>query len=192
DPDAIVLMGAPTPAGTVDLGYGALAIDDIDYTRQAYAAGAKGSFDAVAVHPSGFNNSPDAYENSGAKADFKGHRSFYYRNFENYRQVMVDNGDGDKQLWFTEFGWAVAQGGAPPKDRYAYASQNTEQQQADWLVRTFQIAKERGYIGPMFVWNLSYAAAADPADSEALRAFSVLRPDWGTRPAFNALAAMPK
>ncbi len=192
DPNAVVLGGAPTPAGTVDLGYGALAVDDVDYFRQMYAAGAKPYFDAMAVHPSGFNNKPDDYENSGARADFKGHRSFYYRNFENYRQVMEENGDGDKQLWFTEFGWAVAQSTAPPKDRYAYASQNTEQQQAEWLVRTFQIAREKGYIGPMFVWNLNYASAADAADSEALRAFGVLRPDWSARPAFNALAAMPK
>ncbi|MDP2662157.1 MAG: cellulase family glycosylhydrolase [Dehalococcoidia bacterium] len=192
DPNAVVLSGAPTPAGTVDLGQGALAIDDIDYFRQMYAAGAKPYFDAVAAHPSGFNNAPDTYENSGARADFKGHRSFYYRNYENYRQVMVDNGDGAKQIWFTEFGWAVAQGTAPPKDRYFYATQNTEQQQAEWLVRTFQIAKASGYVGPMFVWNLNFANSGDAADSEALRAFSVLRPDWTGRPSYNALAAMPK
>ena len=105
---------------------------------------------------------------------------------------MEENGDGNKQLWFTEFGWAVAQLGPPPADRYAYAIQNTEQQQADWLVRTFNIAKERGYIGPMFVWNLSYSASADPGDSEALRAFSVLKPDWTPRPSYNALANMVK
>ncbi len=192
DPNAVVVAGAPTPAGTVDLGYGPLAIDDIDYFRQMYAAGAKPYFDAVAAHPSGFNNPPDDYDNSGAAANFKGHRSFYYRNFENYRQVMVDNGDGDKQIWFTEFGWAVAQGVAPPVDRYAYSIQNTEQQQATWLVRTFQIARERGYIGPMFVWNLNFANSGDAADSEALRAFSVLRPDWSARPAYGALAAMSK
>jgi hypothetical protein len=190
DPDAVVLVGALTPAGTVDLGYGALAIDDIEYLRQMYAAGLKDYCDGVAVHPSGFNNPPDEYDNSGPRANFKGHRSFYYRNFENYRQVMVENGDANKQLWFTEFGWAVAQGTAPPVDRYAYATQNTEQQQADWLVRTFQIAKEKGYVGPMFVWNLNFVG--DEADSEAVRAFAVLRPDFAPRPAYNALAAMPK
>ncbi|HLB12420.1 MAG TPA: endo-1,4-beta-xylanase, partial [Dehalococcoidia bacterium] len=99
DPDAVVLSGAPTPAGTVDLGYGALAVDDVDYFRQMYAAGAKPYFDGAAVHPSGFNNNPDDYENGGARDNFKGHRSFYYRNFENYRQVMEENGDGNKQLW---------------------------------------------------------------------------------------------
>ena len=53
---------------------------------------------------------------------FHGHRSFYFRNFERYREVMVEQGDQDKQLWFTEFGWASGQAG----HEWAYAAETSE------------------------------------------------------------------
>ncbi|GEM_PF-3584926 len=193
DPGAAVITGALTPAGTVDLGQGPLAIDDVEFFRQMYQAGIKGYFDAVGVHPSGFNNSPDADPRNAAvlsqPGSFHGHRSFYYRNFERYREIMVQNGDSSKQLWFTEFGWASSPN---PFPEYAYAVDVSEDTQANYLVRAFEIAKSVGYIGPMFVWNLNFAPSADPGDTQAKKAFSIIRPDWSPRPAYNALAAMPK
>ena len=38
---------------------------------------------------------------------FRSHRSFYFRNFEYYRRVMVRNGDGHKPLWLAEVGWSA-------------------------------------------------------------------------------------
>ncbi|GIW11676.1 MAG: hypothetical protein KatS3mg061_2733 [Dehalococcoidia bacterium] len=102
---------------------------------------------------------------------------------------MVQYGDAGKQIWFTEFGWASS---SNPYPEYSYARDNSEEQQAQYLVRAFQIGKEKGYIGPMFVWNLNFAASAEPDDRYAKRAFSVLYPDGRPRPAYTALAAMPK
>ncbi|MSQ15027.1 MAG: hypothetical protein EXR50_04090 [Dehalococcoidia bacterium] len=193
DPAALVLVGALTPAGTVDLGHGPLAIDDIDFFRQMYKEGIKGYFDAVAVHPSGFNNPADADPKDPAMLSraggFHGHRSFYYRNFEGYREVMVQNGDSTKPLWFTEFGWAVSPN---PHPEYAYAVENSEEEQAAYLVKAFEIAKATGYVGAMFIWNLNFAPTADPGDVQAKKAFGIIRPDWSLRPAYNAVAAMPK
>jgi len=188
DPNTTVLVGALTPAGTVDLGGGALAIDDIDFLQQMYAAGMRGHFDAIAVHPSGFNSSALADPRDGATlhrdGGFRGHRSFYFRNFEFYRDVMVRNGDAAKQLWFTEFGWAS---GGDAGQEWAYAHQNSEEDQANFLVQAFQYGRNRGYVGVMIVWNLNFSGVDD-----GKRAFSVLRPDWAPRPAYNALAALPK
>ncbi|MBM2826051.1 MAG: hypothetical protein HW403_115 [Dehalococcoidia bacterium] len=192
DPDAIVVTGAPTPAGDVNLGQGLLAIDDVQYFRKMYEAGMKGYFDAVGVHASGFNNPPDTYQDSAAGPDFKGHRSFYFRNFENYYRIMEEHGDGDKKLWLTEFGWASAQGTPPPANEYAYARQNSEEEQAKWLVNAFKIAQERGYVRAMFIWNLNFAPGADAGDVIAKRAFSILRSDWGPRPAYKSLVTMSK
>jgi len=188
NPNIIVVSGAPTPAGNV----GNLAIDDVSYLGQMYAAGAKGYFDAVGVHPSGFNNPPDddPGTNSTAFTNYKGHWSFYFRNFERYREVMVNNGDGDKKLWFTEFGWAAAQGAAPPASEYGYATQNTEAMQADYLRRAFEIATSRGYVEAMFVWNLNFAPSAEADDRYGKRAFSIIQTTWSPRPSYCSLAAL--
>ena len=191
DPDAVVLSGALTPAGNVNLGQGLLARDDREFLREMYAAGLKNYADAVGAHPSGFNNPPD--DDPGRKTadnnSFKGHWSFYYRNFETYHQIMSEFGDGGKQIWFTEFGWASS---PKPYPEYAYGADNTEEEQAAYLVRAFEIARERGYVGVMAIWNLSYAPGTNETDSQGMRAFGIIRPDWSPRPAYNALAAMPK
>ena len=190
DRDALVLTGALTPSGEVtvpEMG-GQLARDDIDFFKEMYQAGMKGHFDGVGVHPSGFNNAPDLDPRDSAVLDrqgtFRGHRSFYYRNFELYHEVMAQEGDREKQLWFTEFGWAS--GGQAGRE-WAYAHENTERQQAEYLVKAFDIAKQRGYVGAMFVWNLNFFGT-----DYAKRAFAVLNPDWSPRPAHTALASMPR
>ena len=192
DPGAAVILGALTPAGTVDLGQGAIAIDDVGYFQQMYDAGAQGYFDAAGAHPSGFNNAPDLDPldpaNHARPGGWREHRSFYFRNFERYREIMVRVGDGNKRIWFTEFGWASG----PTASEYGYALQVSEDDQARYLVRAFEIARSRGYIGPMFVWNLNFAPGADAADIQGKRAFGILNGDWSARAAYHALAAMPK
>ncbi len=51
NPQMIVVSGALTPAGNV----GEYAVDDVIYLEQMYANGAKGFFDALGAHPSGYN-----------------------------------------------------------------------------------------------------------------------------------------
>jgi hypothetical protein len=191
DPDVAVVAGALTPAGDVDVGEGILARDDRAFLRVMYRAGLAPVSDAIGVHPSGFNNPPDddPQHNSKSASEFKGHWSFYYRNFENYRAVMEEFGDTAKQLWFTEFGWAS---GPKPAREYKYAQEISEEQQARYLVRAFEIGQERDYVGAMFLWNLNYAPSADPNDMQGKRVFSIIRPDWSLRPAYLALQRLPK
>ncbi|MGQ9553309.1 MAG: LysM peptidoglycan-binding domain-containing protein [Anaerolineae bacterium] len=186
DPSAIVVSGGLTPTGVND---GYVAFDDVHYLGQMYAAGAAAYFDALGAHPSGYNNPPDdsPERNSTATTQFKGHWSFYFRRFEQLRDVMVLNGDGSKQIWFTEFGWSSQ---AQPPAGYEYAADNSEQQQATYLYRAFEIAREKPYVGVMFIWNLNYAAVVGPADEKA--GFSLVRADGSLRPAYLALALMPK
>jgi hypothetical protein len=188
DPAAFVLAGAPTPTGVND---GDVAIDDVQYLEQMYQAGVRNYSDAIAAHPSGFNNAPDddPFTNTTGTTSFKGHWSFYFRRFEQFREIMVRYGDAGKKIWFTEFGWASS---PRPYPEYDYARDNTEDRQAAYLVRAFTAARERGHIGPMFIWNLNYAPIAEVDDRYAKRAFSIIREDWTPRPAYFALASMPK
>ncbi len=191
DPGAIVLTGALTPTGVND---GSRAIDDVTYLGQMFANGAGRCSNGVGAHPSGYNNPASARPgwNNPAEPQFKGHRSFYFRGtMEAYRAVMARAGQGGKKIWPTEFGWASVENmGTGPAGGYEYAGQNSEGEQAQWLVEAFNLARSWGWVGPMFVWNLNFAPVAGNADEKA--AFGLLRSDWSTRPAYEALKSMPK
>ncbi|MCL4300388.1 MAG: cellulase family glycosylhydrolase [Anaerolineae bacterium] len=188
NPDMIVISGALTPAGNV----GDLAMDDIDYLNAMYANGVKGYFDVLGAHPSGYLcpalGNWQTITPQEAAAD-PGHGTFTNRHhswcflgtMEGYRNVMVANGDGGKGISPTEFGWAVS---GNPQPGYEYATSNTPEEQAKWIVEAYQWAKSSGYVGPMFLWNLDYGVTA--AGTE-LANFGILN-----TPAFNALATMPK
>ena len=61
---------------------------------------------------------------------------------------------------------------------------NTPEEQAQWIVEAYQLAKNWGWVGPMFLWNLDYGVTA--AGTE-LANFGILN-----TPTYNALANMPK
>jgi hypothetical protein len=186
NPGMIVVSGALTPAGNV----GEFAVDDIDYFQQMYANGARGYFDAAGAHPSGYNcpaNGDWQTVTDPTALNFRGpfdnrHHSWCFRGtMEGYRNVMLANGDGAKAIMPTEFGWAVA---GNPRAGYEYAADNTPAEQAQWIVEAYQIAKQWGWAGPMFLWNLDYGVTA--AGTE-LAAFGILN-----TPAYDALVNMPK
>ena len=190
NPEMIVVSGAPTPAGDV----GNKAIDDLNYLSAMYAAGLKNVSDAIGSHPSGYNCPADGdwqtVEDPTATA-FRGpfenrHHSWCYRGtMEGYRNVMVANGDDEKTIWPTEFGWAVS---SNPHPGYDYARDNTLEEQAQWIVQSYQQGKAWGWVGTMFLWNLDYGVTA--AGTE-LAAFGLLN-HGGAVPAYAGLANMPK
>jgi hypothetical protein len=186
NPEMIVVSGALTPAGNV----GEAAVDDIDYLNQMYANGAKGFFDALGAHPSGYNcpaRSDWRTVSDSTATSFRGpfenrHHSWCFRGtMEGYREVMVANGDGNKVIIPTEFGWAVS---GNPKPGYEYARDNTPEEQAQWIVEAYQLGKEWGWVGPMLLWNLDYGVTAPNTE---LASFGILN-----TPAYHALANMPK
>jgi polysaccharide biosynthesis protein PslG len=189
DPNAIVVSGALTPTGFTDPN---VAIDDVLYMEQMYQykeGMIKQYADVVGAHAGGFNNPPEADPNSASTEQFRGHPSFYFRRVEQLRSVMEKYGDGGKRMWLTEFGWSTANL-APG---YEYGRFNTEQNQADYLVRAYNLAKTRyPWMGVMFVWNLNFATLPDLPPTDEKPPFGILNKDWTPRPAYNALKAMPK
>lgn len=184
DPGAVVVSGAPTPTGVNSH----LAMDDVTYLARMAAGGLRGCANAVGAHPSGYNNPATAGVgwSDPAEPNFKGHRSFYFRGtMENYRRVT------GMPVWATEFGWASVENmGVGPAGGYEYAAQNSEGEQAQFLVDAFNMARSYGWAGPMFVWNLNFAPVAGAHDEKA--AFGLLRADWSPRPAYHALKSMGK
>ena len=88
DPEALVLTGGL--GGNKDKNGN---IPGDVFLADLYKAGAKAYFDAVSYHPYTYPLLP---------SDDKGDRG--WSRMLAARQTMVDNGDGDKQIWVTEFG----------------------------------------------------------------------------------------
>jgi polysaccharide biosynthesis protein PslG len=100
---------------------------------------------------------------------------------------MVANGDSTKPVWITEFGWTTENQAAG----YEYGVNNTEQEVADYLVRSFEIAEtEWPWLTGMFVWTLNWSTLTTPEDEKY--AWSSLNEDWTPRPSYTALSNMPK
>ncbi|MBI3536266.1 MAG: hypothetical protein HY070_01690, partial [Chloroflexi bacterium] len=177
-PSVVVVSGAPTPTGVMS----DTAIDDVVFLEQMYQNGLKQYSDAIGAHPSGFCNAPDAGVGApnGCGNTFNNHRSFFVKGtLEAYRAVMVKYGDAGKQIWPTEFGWGVD---PSPKPGYEYEKFISLDQQAQWLVRAYQLMKSVGYVGVAFLWNLDFNDMGNETG-----AFHVVG-----RPAFDALAGMGK
>lgn len=186
DPDAIVISGAPGVTGIDD---GVEAIDDRVFLRGMYEAGVAQWVDAIGAHPYGFANPP--YESwrdpTHVSSSHNEHPSFFFRDtLEDYRAIMVAYGDAEREIWVTEFGWPSTERVGPMDTTgWEYAREVSEVQQAEYIVRAFQMGDERPWVGPMFLWNVNLATiwgARDPVS-----AYSLLRPDGSYRPAYVAL-----
>ena len=174
DPTKIVVSAGLSPTGTND----GTAVPDDAYLEWMYENGLKDYSDAIGAHAPGYGSPPEADVNSNPNFP---HPSFYFRRVEQLRQIMVENGDADTQIWILEFGWTTD---TVHPDRAFYAV--TPEQQADYIVRAFQYAHANysPWIGPMLVWNMP-----DPTwtqDNEQWW-WSITETDGTPRPAYTAI-----
>jgi hypothetical protein len=105
------------------------------------------------------------------------------------RQIMVEFGDGDKQVVVLEMGWTTDPRPESPYHWHAV----TPQQQAEYLVRAFRYAEEHWgpWIGLMTVLSLADRQWT-PEDEQYW--WAITEPGWRTkvRPAYEALREMEK
>lgn len=184
DPLAIVVSGGLQPT---DLNDGVNGIDASQFLGAMYAAGAARSFDALGVHLDGRNNPPTDTPDttSVTKPGYKGLWAYYFRHYELLRAVMAASGDNHHPMWLTAVGWASQ---SPPPDGLAFAADNTEDEQASYLVAAAYQVRMRPYVQVMIVDNFNLSVVTGPGSPDA--AYSLIRPDWSARPAFLALAKM--
>jgi hypothetical protein len=194
DPSVFIVFGGLTPTGVRN--HPEIAQDEVQYLRQIYSINdgeVRDYFDILGVHPYGTCNPPEtiwpeapATNPCGADPDggrsFTSDNSFYFKRMLDLRAVMENNGDGDKPVWLTEFGWSATNN---PAKGAEFARYNSEQQQADYLVRAIGIGQSYDWMGVMFIWNLNFQVTTNPTDEKW--GFGLLRSDWSPRPAFTAI-----
>lgn len=127
DPQAIVLAAGLAP--TLEPPGSASGMNDLDFLRGMYEAGAGEAFDILAAHAYGWRDPPDAPPAPDR---------INWRRSELLQQIMVENGDAAKPIMITEGGWndhprwtrAVR-----PAQRIAYTVQAYEMARAwDWCL----------------------------------------------------------
>jgi hypothetical protein len=191
DPNSLALLGAPSPTGANIPGE---SIDDLQYLQQLFALNggqALAYFDAVSAHPSGFSNPPNctpATPQCSLSGGFNNNDSFFaFTRVSQYHDLMVAQGIGNKKIWFTEFGYCS---NSTPPPGYEYCTSIDATTQANFLVQAFQMARGLDYVAGMMQWNLNYQLAVPQTDEKW--GFGIIRDDWSARPAYSALAQMPK
>jgi hypothetical protein len=191
DPYAIVVSGSPSSTETNDP---LEAVSDVAFIRQMLQ-NPNFRADVIGTHPGGQNNPPDSRSagDPGNDPGWDNSGEFYFRRIESIRQVMVETGYADRQIWLTEFGWAT-QNNTPG---YEYGADNTLEEQAQYISRAFEIGRYEWapWMGAMFLWNLNFAIPwaqyeGNPLHEQA--SFGVLNGDWSPRPAWFAIQAIDK
>jgi hypothetical protein len=162
---------------------GGLTGNDYPFLEQLYAAGAKGSFDAVSVHtdtacgiasPYSYYRAPDGRVSQ-----------YSFLGYQEVLKTMAAAGDGDKKLWMTEMGWSSS---SAPCDQGVWAGQKaggvSEDTQALYLRQAWHCLASDPRVAGVFWFNLADLGADDAPDHR----FGLLRADGTDKPAFAAMA----
>jgi hypothetical protein len=140
-----------------------------------YDAGAGDYFDVLAMQGYGLWSGPTDRRMRARVLNFS--RPLYLR------EIMVENGDGQKPIWITEMNW-----NAPPEDfpdkQFGYV---TAEQQARYAVDAFRRAGEEWpWVGVINVWF--FKRASDAEVDQAMYYFRLVEPDFTPLPVYDALA----
>jgi hypothetical protein len=150
---------------------GALSEEDPIWLTQAYAAGLGGCFDVLSIHPydSITSSEPTNWEPPvNVAAD---------------RQIMVANGDSNKPIWITEFGWyadpdttdPVPQGGVTLAEQATYTTNFIN-----------EVAASYPYVAAVMIFNGVDITGATPSEAYS----GILTSDLAPKPVFNALTSL--
>ncbi len=201
DPNITVVFGGMTPTGVT--GHPEIALDETQYLQQFYALnGGEGKkyYDVLGAHPGSNCNPPDnSYPDNPATTacgndpdggrSFTKDNSFYFKRILQMRSIMEQNGESSKKMWLTEFGWDSTDN---PAAGYGYAKYISEDMQAQYLKRAFELGKSYPWMGVMLVWNLNFQQTLGGDTGNEKWGWGVLRADNTPRPAYTALKNMPK
>jgi polysaccharide biosynthesis protein PslG len=137
DPTAQVIAGALNAVQDIP----GLSQSPQSFVAAMYAAGAKGFFDAISIHPYDFFQNLK-FSDLGQYPML----SALYQ-VQQVRAIMVQNGDSQKLIWATEYGLTTS---PDPSQNQAPTDQ---QKQADFISDFINAWRALTYTGPMFIYT---------------------------------------
>ena len=177
DPDAVIIAGAL--AATIDLDGTPEAgrnFNDLLFLQRMYDAGAAPYFDIMAMQGYGLWSGPTDHRMHPRVMNF-GRNQFV-------RDLMVQNGDGDKPIWITEMNWNAV----PDEIADKRFGQVTLTQQAAYLPLAYErIRTEWPWIGVANTWYLKRATDAWEQADKPEAYFRLLAPDFTPQPVYESM-----
>jgi len=176
NPNVAVISGAPAPTGA-EGAFGTAAVwNDDRYVRGMAAAGASRYMDCIGAHYNEGIISP--YQTSG---DPRG--NYYTRYFWGMVNTYSSAFGGARPICFTELGYLSPEGLGPLPGSFAWGSNTTVAQQAQWLADAVRLSRGSGRVKLVIIWNVDFTGyGADP-----MAGYAMVRPGGGC-PACDALA----
>ena len=159
DSSAVVITGGTSPASTDGNNY-----SPADFIKALYNHGAGGWFDAVGAHPYTYPISPA----KSTSTDAWGQMSATHK-------LMADHGDGNKQIWVTEYG--------APTDGPDPAKRVSEAEQAQMATDSIGIFHGYSWGGPFFWYNYMNSGS-DTSSSENF--YGLVAADGSQKPSYAA------
>jgi len=142
--------------------FGGTSGNDTGFIDGAYRNGAKGSFDAMAVHP----YTGSAPEVGGGLYSFPGYREV--------RDLMLRYDDG-KPIWLTEFGWSTT------SDSWGVS----QAVQAEYLLRAYRMLEQDPYVQVAIWYNFRNNWWNHDADGWEFQC-GLMRTDFTPKPSYAA------
>jgi polysaccharide biosynthesis protein PslG len=170
DPAARVVMAALAPTLTENND----ALNELVYLDRLYEAGARGTFDVIAVQAYGLRGGPDDPRIDRTDVTFS-------RPLVVHRLMDV-HGDGATPVWATEMGWNVN----PSELAEQRFGRVTPGLQARYTVRALErVSQEWPWMEAVFVWY--WKRADDTNRDQDWFWFRVADPDFTLQPVYYAL-----
>ncbi|MBK8049472.1 MAG: hypothetical protein IPK16_21560 [Anaerolineales bacterium] len=162
NPDVQVLAGALAP--TLAPPGSESGENDLTFLQAMYDAGAAPYFDTLAIHAYGWHFDPD----DPAHPDVVN-----FRRTELLRDIMVRNGDGDKQAMITEGGW---------NDHPRWTRAVRPGTRIAYTIRAYEIAQDEWpWLDAVSLWAFRY-----PWDQNSYQDyFTFVRTDFEPKPIFE-------
>jgi hypothetical protein len=167
DPSAKVVTGPTTG-------------NDYTWIDGLYANGAKGSFDAVAVHTDTacLDRGPDFFYREGGRIG-----QFSFLGYHSVHDVMAAHGDGNTPIWMTELGWSST---TQTCQRGQWAGKKAagvgEANQATYLKAAYHCLAQDPYVQVALWFSLQDLGASD----SELNRYGLLRADHSQKPSWAA------
>lgn len=176
DPDAVIIS-APL---AMNLETVAVAgnMNELDYLEGMYRAGAARYFDILGANAFGMDRPPE---------DPPSPTVLNFRRVELQRAIMERHRDGNKAIWFNEYGWNAAPAEMSP-DLLVWR-RVSEEDQAAWTLAGFRWAEENWpWAGVMNIWYFRQWGGKSPDEPDYY--FAMVDPDFTPRRLYSAIGAV--
>jgi hypothetical protein len=152
------------------------SMPDLDYLEAMYEAGAGDYFDILSANAFGFDLPPE----DAPDADV-----LNFRRVELQHEIMERHGDGEKAVWFNEYGWNAAPDHFDEED--LIWERVDEEQQAEFTLRGIDLARQQWpWAGTFNIWYFRQTGQQYSPDDAAYY-FRMVDVDFTPRRVYDAV-----